>query len=477
MLIILYLKKDYKYKQGMNFQETNKIYIIGIEGGGTSALARLLKSLGKEVVGVDEGDHFFSPLLKEKEITVYDHFDANHLSDDFDLIIHSSAFTSENNQEVKIALEKYPEKTITYTKAVALLFNDYENNVAICGTHGKTTVSAWLTWVLEQGGKKPSAIIGAKSKQLGGNSLVGLSDIFVLEADEYQNKLQNYNPKMIVLNNAEYDHPDFFKNETEYQQVFVDFVQRLPEDGKLIVNMDNPGAKQVSKQCQTKIVDYGKSDDSQFQIRDIKIKNGKQSFVLGNLGEFTISLAGEHNLYNASAVILTAKALGLETEEIRKHLQTFLGTERRLEKVGEYQGAIILDDFAHHPTEIRATLDGVKQLYPTERIVAVFHPHTFTRTEALFEEFAKSFELLGQNDELIILDIYGSAREKQGGVSSQELAARIKEVNNEIKAVKNISTIEECEEYLRQERKLSSNDLLLLIGAGDLWKIGKDLAE
>jgi UDP-N-acetylmuramate--alanine ligase len=471
----------------MDWQTINKIYIIGIEGGGTSALACLLKGLGKTVSGVDEGDHFFNKLLVAKQINVFNKFTADNLPDDVDLIIYSSAFNKDNNVELKAALEKYAEftdqagdniKVIPYTKAIAALFNHYQNNIAVCGTHGKTTVSAWLAFVLEQAGKDPNAIFGAQAMQLGGNHLVGKSDIFVFEADEYQNKLQNYNPHIAVLNNVEYDHPDFFKTAADYQQAFVDFVSRLPQVGKLIVNVDDAGAKAVSAQCNCEVLSYSFNSEAKYQIQAVKYNDaetnlGKQSFVLGDLGKFEIALVGKHNIANAAAVILAAKELGMAIPEINKHLVNFTGTERRLQKIGEYNGITILDDFAHHPTEIRATLDGVKQLYPNKNIVAVFHPHTFTRTKALFDDFAKSFELLQENDELIILDIYGSAREQQGGVSSQELVTRVSEVNKNINSVQNIHDLQACEGYLRN--KLKPGDLLLLLGAGDLWKIGENL--
>lgn len=455
----------------MDWNTINKIYIIGIEGGGTSALACLLQGLGKSVSGVDEGDHFFASVLQAKNISVHDRFDTQHLTDSHDLIIYSSAFNPENNPEVKLALEKYPEKTLTYTKALAELFNTYRDNLAICGTHGKTTVSAWLSYVLHQAGLKPNAIIGATVPQLQGNSLVNKdSQLFILEADEYQNKLANYQPRIIVLNNIDYDHPDFFQTKEAYNQVFVDFVQKLPADGVLIVNADDANAHELANHCPAKVVRYGEVGD--YAISEVTREGHQQFFTLGNLGKFVIQLPGKHNLSNAAAVILACLELGLRPDEIRKHLATFQGADRRLQEIGTYNGAVILDDFAHHPTEIRAAIDGAKQLYPDKKLIAVFHPHTFTRTKALFADFANSFDRV---DELIVLDIYGSARETQGQVSSAELVEQIKVVNQTIKRAENIHTLEECEASLRST--LQTGDLLLLIGAGDLWEIGRNLIK
>ncbi|MFH0840367.1 MAG: UDP-N-acetylmuramate--L-alanine ligase [bacterium] len=454
----------------MDWNTINKIYIIGIEGGGTSSLASVLNGLGKQVSGVDEGDHFFSQILANQKIDVCHKFDEKNLPIDADLIIYSSAYNIENNRELKTAFEKYPaEKIIPYTMALAGLFNNYSNNIAICGTHGKTSVTAMLSYVLVEAGLKPNAIIGANVPQLKGNSLVNKdSQLFILEADEYQNKLANYNPHIIVLNNIDYDHPDFFKSKEDYLEVFQDFVNKLPADGILIANADDENVMKIIQNCSAKVIKYGQNSNN--DISNVETENHQQFFTLDNLGKFVIQLPGKHNLANAMAVILTCLELGLNVEEIRKHLANFQGAERRLQRIGEYNGAVILDDFAHHPTEIRAAIAGAKQLYPDKKLIAVFHPHTFTRTKALFDDFAESFD---EVNELIVLDIYGSAREVQGQVSSAELVDKIRTVNKILAKAENIHTLEACETYLRSI--LKQGDLLVLIGAGDLWEIGRNL--
>jgi UDP-N-acetylmuramate--alanine ligase len=208
-----------------------------------------------------------------------------------------------------------------------------------------------------------------------------------------------------------------------------------------------------------------------YLAHNLKIKNGYQVFSVNNFGEFKISLWGEHNVLNALAVIAAARKLEVSIPDIKKHLAGFKGTERRAQVLGKYKGALIIDDYAHHPTEIKATLEGLRVRYPQKNIITVFHPHTFTRTRALFKDFVKSF---GASDELIVLDIYGSAREKQGGVSSQQLVREIVAYNKSIKNIKTakyIADIPKAAAYLK--KTLGKNDLLLLMGAGDVFRVGK----
>jgi UDP-N-acetylmuramate--alanine ligase len=356
----------------------------------------------------------------------------------------------------------------------------------------------WLGYVLEQSGKTPSVMVGARVPQFDGASIVGKSDYLVVEVDEYQNKLKYFNPNVVLLNNIEYDHPDFFPTKDDYVSVYIDFIKRIPKDGILVANFDDTEIRKIANvNCLGRVATYSINESADYVAYDIKVEGGKQYFKvkLGieedetppslplkrrggiqeaderMLGDFSIEMPGRHNIYNALAVITACVEMDIDLVSIRTHLETFLGTARRMETMGEYKGAIIIDDYAHHPTEIKATLDAIKQKYSNNKIKAVFHPHTFTRTKVLLDDFAKSFDLA---DEVIVLDIYGSAREEQGGVHSLDLVRKIRECN-ENKKVENISTLKEVEEYLREN--IERGDVVVLMGAGDVFRVGENLIK
>lgn len=328
-------------------------------------------------------------------------------------------------------------------------------------------------------------MIGSRVPQLGGSSLYGKSDFLIIEADEYQNKLKYFDPKAVLLNNIDYDHPDFFPNREEYRNVFIEFIKKIPKKGFLVANFDDKEIKKYAGvNCRAKTISYAIDEAADYAAYDIKKEKGRQYFKVKinsgdeggefqdmNLGDFVIQLPGRHNVYNALAVIAASVELGVELHEIRTHLENFLGTDRRMQILGSFIGAIVIDDYAHHPTEIRTTIKGAKDLYPGRKLRVVFHPHTFTRTKALFKDFVKSFN---DADELVVLDIYGSAREKQGGVHSRDLVKEIKK-NKDEKSVRYIPTLEKAENYLRNTA--GPNDVILLMGAGDVFRIGENMLK
>ena len=301
--------------------------------------------------------------------------------------------------------------------------------------------------------------------------LLGSSKIFVAETDEYQNKLQFFKPFGVLLNNIEFDHPDFFKDEAAYTKVFRDFVKKIPKSGFLVIDNSDKKVKSVARASRAKVISYdlGRENSANYFAYDLKIRGASQVFKVNNLGEFKIKLFGHHNVKNALAVIAAAHELGVSLEKIRVSLAAFKGTERRAQILGKYKEAIFIDDYAHHPTEVKATLKALREFYKNRNIITVFHPHTFTRTKALFKDFSTSFS---DTDELIILNIYGSAREKQGGVTSQQLVRAIilEDKKNSVKRpIRNIKTIPEVAKYLQE--KVNDKDLIVLMGAGDVFRV------
>ena len=483
----------------INKQVKKEVYFIGIKGVGMTMLAQFLQAKGDMVSGSDVAESFLTDkVLRDAKIKVYNGFSPDNIPGELDLIVYSSAYNEKNNPELGYIKNNKKDfskvKLLSYAEALGEVFNTYQG-ISVCGSHGKTTTSAWLGYVLQKANKKPNVLVGSRVPQFKGSSLIGSSKIFIAETDEYQNKLRFFNPFGVVLNNIDYDHPDFFKDKASYIKVFRDFIKRIPETGFLVANYGDIQVKKVSKSCLAKIISYDLETETlktDFSRRNkavagtdkevvnyfafaLKIKGLKQSFQINNLGEFKISLLGRHNIKNALAVIAAALELGVSLKDIKKHLSSFKGTERRSQILGTYNQAIYIDDYAHHPTEIQATLESLKTFYHTKKIITVFHPHTFTRTKALFNDFVRSFK---DTDELIVLDIYGSAREKQGGITSAKL---VKEINTFYKKekrniiAKNIKTLKEVASYLKLNAK--SNDLVVLMGAGDVFRVWEYLKK
>ncbi|MDD3778217.1 MAG: UDP-N-acetylmuramate--L-alanine ligase [Patescibacteria group bacterium] len=461
------------------------IYMIGIKGVGMTMLAQFLATTGNKVIGSDVSETFLTDaVLKKSGIRVKTPFAVSNIPAKIDLVIYSSAFKAENNVELKyLETKKNKDKKvpiICYAQALGELFNSYKG-VAVCGSHGKTTTTAWLAYVLSKAGKEPKALIGSRVPQLGGSALNGKSKLLVAEVDEYQNKLKYFQPVGVLLNNIDYDHPDFFKDEKAYNQVFIDFVKKIPASGFLIIDGYDKKSVAAAKHSRGQVISYGLAAKEMawtkvtvnYQARNVRVRGAYQYFLLNNLGEFKIKLWGEHNIKNALAVIAAARKLGVSLANIKKYLAQFKGTARRGQVLGKYKGAIIIDDYAHHPTEIKATLEGISAYWPKKNIRVIFHPHTFTRTKALFSDFVTSFS---RAHELTILDIYGSAREKKGGTSSQILVKAIKAENKKNKLeqrVENLKDIKAATYYLKQTAK--AGEVIVLMGAGDVFRVADNL--
>ncbi len=499
----------------MNLDTIKNIYIIGIEGAGTSALACILKAQGKNVTGSDEGDHFYYNVLKKKGIQVFHKFNEKNLENSFqdvkddlggagkiDLIIYSTSVQPETNPELKYAMETSEQhfKIMSYPQALGMVFNQAEFGIAVCGTHGKTTTTAMLATAMDKAGvENLIALVGSKVLEWDGNTLIGNrtkvkpphppfrergddplyagGGYFVIEADEYQNKLQYYNPQAVILTSADYDHPDFFKSEEEYKQVFKDFVARIPEDGFLVAYGGDKNVVEIAQSAKCEVIFYDEVGAREVLLDDSFCADDNcQGKTFGccpaiRQAKEKMQLFGKHNLLNAMGAFKICQKLGLDEQKVRQALQNFQGTARRFEMKGEYKGALIIDDYAHHPVEVQATLQATKNRYPDKNIKCIFHPHTFTRTEALLKEFSQSFV---DADEIYLLDIFGSAREKQGGVSSDDLVNLIKKQNLD-KTIKNLHTISEAIKYF--QKTLRPNDLLITMGAGDVYLVGEELIK
>ena len=439
-----------------------------------TALAQLLKSRGAEVWGSDTAERFFTDeVLAKSGMECLVGFNAKHLERTIDLVVRSSAY-GEDQVEVKAALAK-GIPLMTYAEVLGELTLDYKG-IAVCGSHGKTTTAAMLAHVLKSANLSPSAIIGSSVPQFGGNALVGNGELLVFEADEYQNKFNFFTPWAVVLTSIDWDHTDWFKTPDDYRGAFTEFLKKVPPDGVVVANYDSAEVKTAMAEAGLKdnqVISYGLFSGD-WQMLRMWLDQGRWYFsVLKNnehMGDFELQLVGSHNVANAIAVIALASYLGIDLDVVRRALADFEGTTRRFEFKGRLNNsAIVIDDYAHHPREIMATLKAARNFYPYKNIRVVFHPHTYSRTAALLKDFAKSFS---DADEVVVLDIYASARETKGDITSQHLVDAIKKHHPKVVLQ---PTIADAAGYL--SNSLTRSDLVITMGAGDVWRVGDELIK
>ncbi len=448
-----------------DFFDAHRIHIIGIKGWGTSALAQMLSIAGYSVCGSDTPEHFKTDDLLSQHPSIRVEEFSDTLHENIDAVVYSTGWLSHPELE---AARRRKIPTVSYPEAIAHFFNNHYG-VAVCGTHGKTTTSAWIAYTLKTLGEDISAIIGSTVKQLGVNSLSGTSTYFILEADEYQDKLAHYDPKLAVFTSVDYDHPDFFKSPKEYSDCFATFAKKIVSyKGKVVACWEDEGVRTALAQCEQQVlIRYGFDTNLDYAAPQINEEEAQTHFSLFKKGqhvaECTIKPAGSHNVLNALAVIAAVDQLGIATlHDICAAVGKFEGATRRFEYRPLLGSTIVIDDYAHHPTEVQATLRAARKRYPGKKIWCVFRPHSFSRTESLFSDFSKSFS---DADTAVVVDIFGSVRERQGAVSSQDLVDAIqKESGNAFFGGTPAST------FSLVQKHLSEIDILITMGAEDLWK-------
>ena len=432
-----------------------KIHLIGIGGIGVSALAQYYLAKGHQVSGSDLVASEITDFLAQKGIEIKIGNNAENIKEDFTLVVHSPA-VKHDNLEYKKAKE-LGIKTQSYPEALAELTKEYYT-IAVAGAHGKSTTTSMLALVLTKAGLDPTVIVGTKLKEFGGSNFrAGKSKFLVIEACEYDSSFLNYQPKIIVITNIDKEHLDYFKTFANVKKVFKDFIVRLPQDGFLVFNKDDKYPPKLGK-TKFKAIGYSLRQTDSKKIKSI------------------LKVPGQHNVSNALAVLSVANILAIPKQITLKSLSEFKGTWRRFElkqgsvdnpSTGSGQAKItVISDYGHHPSEILATLKATREKFPTKKIWCVFQPHQHQRTYYLFNDFVKTFRSV-KIDNIILTDIYDVAgRETQkinSEVSSQLLAEKIKR--------KNVlySPMDKLEEYLKGNIK--SGDVLLIMGAGDIYKL------
>lgn len=453
----------------IDFQKPLHIHFIGIGGISMSGLAEILMGEGFTVSGSDAKESPLTKSLEEKGAKIFYGQRASNIMDTTEAVVYTAAIHPDNPEFAKAKEKNLP--MLTRAQLLGQIMRNYDTPIAISGTHGKTTTTSMVSHILLEGKCDPTISVGGILPAIGGNIRVGESETFVTEACEYTNSFLSFFPKISIILNIDADHLDFFKDLDDIRHSFRRFADLLPSDGTLIINADIPDYQEITKELPCRVVTYGLEQKADYQAKDITFdKYGHASFTVykngRKTGSYYLRVPGMHNVSNALASIALGHLLGLTEEVIIKGLGSFTGTDRRFQYKGEVAGVTVIDDYAHHPTEIEATLHAAGN-YPHQKIWCVFQPHTYTRTKALLPEFAKALTLA---DHVVLADIYAARETDTLGISSEDLQKCIQELGTPCEY---FPTFDEIENFLLEN--CSRGDLLITMGAGDVVNIGEHL--
>ncbi len=444
------------------------IHFVGVGGIGMSGIAELLLNLGYKVSGSDVKMSEITDRLKRLGGRITKGHAAGNI-EGADVVVFSSA-VDRDNPEIQAAM-KSSIPVIPRAEMLAELMR-LKYSIAIAGAHGKTSTTSIVASVLAAGGLDPTIVIGGKLKGIGSNAVLGQGDFIVAEADESDGSFLKFSPTIAVVTNIDKEHLDFYKDIDEIKAVFLSFLERIPFYGLAVLCLDNEPIQELIPRMKKRYTTYGMSSQADFQIRDVECGKRKSRFNVyhrGNkMGLIDLNLPGIHNVYNATASIAVGVELNIDFDQIKKALETVEGVQRRLEIKGETNGITVIDDYGHHPTEIKVTLKAVEENWPDRRKVVVFQPHRYTRTQALFDEFTRAFY---RSDVLVVMPIYAASEKKIKGVDARNLCEGIKSHGH--KEVIYASGFKAVLSFLNQT--LRPGDVLLTLGAGDVWKIGEML--
>ncbi|WZL72828.1 UDP-N-acetylmuramate--L-alanine ligase [Clostridiaceae bacterium 35-E11] len=458
----------------MNFDldkhEINHVHFIGIGGISMSAIAEVLIRFGYTVSGSDmNASKIIDKLIKKgAKITIGHHENALQPCD---LVVYTAAVKNDNPELIKARKLNIP--TIDRAEMLGLLMKKFRNSIAVAGTHGKTTTTSMISLILEYSHFQPTILVGGELDAIGGNVKIGSRDYLVTEACEYVESFLKFFPTFGIILNIEADHLDYFRDIEHIITSFKKFAQLIPQDGFLLAFHDDKNIEKILSHVHCNVITYGSSASSDYRADNIMI-NDKGFYVFDvffqdiQLGHFSLSIPGEHNVYNGLAAIACCHTIGVPVEKIIQHLNSFTGTHRRFDVLGVVNDITIVDDYAHHPTEIRATLSGASKV-PHNKLWCLFQPHTYSRTKALLSDFASSF---GIADEIIVTDIYAAREKDTGEIHALDLCKEISAYNQHVQY---IDRFEKIVDYVYTHA--SPGDLVLTMGAGDIYKAGQLLIE
>lgn len=455
----------------IQFDRPVHVHFIGIGGISMSGLAEILLSRKFPVSGSDSHESALTDQLAAQGAVVHYPQMAENITDDIDVVVYTAAIHPDN-PEFRAAQEKNLPM-LTRAQLLGEIMRNYKEAINVSGTHGKTTTTSMITEILLEAHKDPTVSVGGMLKDIGGNIRVGGQETFVVEACEYTNSFLSFFPTIEVILNVEADHLDFFKDIDDIRHSFKLFAEKLPEDGLLVINKDIKHSEYFTQALKCRVVTFGHEKDADYTANFISYdKFAHPSYTLFYKGEelaqVELGVTGEHNIYNSLAAVAVARSLDIPMEVILRGLKRFTGTDRRFQKKGSVNGFTIIDDYAHHPQEIAATIEAAKK-YPHRKLWIVFQPHTYSRTAALLDDFAGA---LSQADEIVLADIYAAREKNTIGISSDDLRKHMLEQNTNVYY---IPRFEDIEDFLLQH--VEEGDVLITMGAGDIYKVGDDLLK
>lgn len=457
-------------KKTMEYTNTvNKVHFIGIGGISMSALADILLAGGTSVSGSDSKESAITKELARKGAEIFIGQRASNISEDISLVVYTAAIKEDNPELVRARELDIPAKT--RADFLGELMKDYKNAICISGTHGKTTTTSLISQIFLDAGTDPTIMVGGMLPAIGGNLKIGGKDYFITEACEYTNSFLSFFPTIEVILNVRADHLDFFKDLDDVRRSFREYARLLPEDGTLIINGEIENLSYFTEGLKCRVITFGLGEDFDYTAKNISYNEfACGEYDLYKNGSYichvALSITGEHNISNSLAALAAADICGAGPEASAASLKAFGGVDRRFQFLGRVKDVAVIDDYAHHPDEINATLSAALK-YPHKKLWVVFQPHTYSRTKALLDEFALS---LSAADCVILPDIYAAREKNTFEVSSKDLMEKIRALGCEAYY---FPTFDEIENFLLEN--CTPGDLLITMGAGDVDNIGKKL--
>ena len=454
----------------INDHKYSHVHFIGIGGISMSGIAEILLMEGYKISGSDTNNSRIIERLKTLGANIYINHNKDNIGD-ADLVIYTDAISKDNEELTEAINRGIP--TVDRATFLGALMNNYENSIAISGTHGKTTTTSMIATILNYSILNPTVLLGGQLDTIGGHVKLGSKNHLLTEACEYKGNILKYYPTIAVILNMEEDHLDYFKNIDHIIDTFTDYGRNIQNDGYLIINADDINSKKVIKGTKANIITFGINNNADYSAQNISFSSeGYPVFMLNikgtSLYPVKLQVMGIHNVYNALASIVTTHILGMPIETIISSIEKYKGVHRRLEVKGIINGIKIIDDYAHHPTEIKASLNALKNL-TQNHIWCIFQPHTYTRTKLLLQEFGEAFSGAYK---VIIPDIYAAREKDNGMIHSINLVDSL--IKNGVDA-KYISSFEDIENYLLEHAK--KGDIIITMGAGNVYAIGEAMLE
>ena len=445
--------------------KVRRIHFIGIGGSGMNGIAQVLLNQGFTVTGSDLKESQTVISLKEMGAKVFIGHDPKNV-EGADVVVYSSAVKPDNPELVRARELGIP--TIPRGEMLAELMR-FKYGIAIAGSHGKTTTTSMVGFILGKTGYDPTVVIGGKLEAYGSNAKLGRGDFIVTESDESDGSFLRLTPTIVSINNIDVEHLGFYKNLDDIKQAFIQFANKVPFYGAVAVNIDDPNIRDILPQIEKKVIKFGLSEDADIRGYDLQVIDGRYKFKVNDFGEIHLSIPGKHNVYNALSAISIAYELGVPFCVVKESLENFKNANRRFE-IKHADDITIIDDYAHHPTEIQATIKAAKEMFPDKRLIAVFQPHRYTRVFSLYDQFVESFYI---PDITVITDIYPAGENPIDSVSGEKLAQDIRN-----KTDKNVYYSGDLQKTANLISSLiRKDDVVLIMGAGSITKLADMLAE